>query len=681
MYDTNTTLVSQTTLPKFSQIAIDQVENAINEILSDNRKQLQHLLSTQHYSWNNLLYPLEALDDRLHQYWSLINHLHSVADNEALRNAYSTCLPLISEYSIEIGQNTALFEAVESIAKSEDFKQLTTAQQKAITNALRDFQLSGVHLPDDKKKIFKKLTRELSSLSNQFQQNTLDATQGWIKHISDEEQLAGLPEHARALAADTAKQRGFDRWLITLEPPSYLAIMQYADNRELREEVYTAQCTRASDQGPNAGKWDNSQIMIDIMEKRQQIAAMLNYQNFAELSLVPKMAESTTHVMSFLNELRDAGYKKAQQEAEELKTFAADQLGITDFQPWDVGYASEKLRQQLFDFSQEELRPYFPEPQVLNGLFNITQQLYGIKIKQRTDVDTWHPDVKFFELYDESGTLRGQCYFDLYARLNKRGGAWMDDCRGRRKLDGATQTPIAFVNCNFSPPIGEEPSLFTHEEVLTVFHEFGHALQHLLTTVDVADVAGISGVAWDAVELPSQFFENWCWQADAIPLIAKHYKTGEALPDNLLQKMRSAKNFQSAIFMMRQLEFALFDFRLHSEFDKEKPNQIQTILDEVRQDVCVLPIVPFNRFQNGFSHIFGGGYSAGYYSYKWAEVLSSDAFSKFEEEGIFNADTGRQFLHNILEKGGSEDAMDLFVKFRGRKPTIDALLRHEGIKP
>ncbi|KRT56689.1 M3 family metallopeptidase, partial [endosymbiont of Ridgeia piscesae] len=514
---------------------------------------------------------------------------------------------------------------------------------------------------------------------SKYEENLLDATNAWSKRIDDPEALAGLPESALALAKQTAEQRGTSGWLLTLEFPSYLPVMSYADDRELRREVYEAFATRASDQGPHDKAFDNSELMEQILALRHEQAQLLGFANYAERSLARKMARSTDAVMAFLHDLAERSRPQAQRELEELRLFAREEHGILELQAWDIGYYSEKLRQHRHNISQEELKPYFPETKVVPGMFAVVEQLYGIQIKAIEGVDSWHPDVRFFEIRDADGQLRGQFYLDLYARPKKRGGAWMDDCASRFFTDQLDQTPVAYLTCNFSPPVGEQPALFTHDEVETLFHEFGHGLHHLLTRIDYPAVAGINGVAWDAVELPSQFMENFCWEREALNLISGHWETGEPIPDDLYQRMKAAKNFQSAMQMVRQLEFSIFDFRIHREYEPAHGGRIYEILDEVRQQVSVVIPPTWNRFAHGFSHIFAGGYAAGYYSYKWAEVLSADAFSLFEERGTFDAETGRAFLQEILEQGGSKQAMELFTAFRGREPQIDALLRHSGI--
>ncbi|HFE38166.1 MAG TPA: M3 family peptidase, partial [Gammaproteobacteria bacterium] len=575
--------------------------------------------------------------------------------------------------------NDALFFAYQALQSSPEFAGYDVVQQKIINNAIRDFHLSGVDLPEEKKQRYKEIMQQLSNLTSKFDQNLLDATHAWSKLIPDESELAGLPDSVKKLAQQTAKNKGQEGWLLTLEFPSYYPVMLYADDRALREEMYRAYVTRASELGPNAGQWDNSEVMEAVMKLRHEAAVLLGFENYAQRSLATKMAQDTSQVMDFLYELVDKSLPVAKREYAELENYACEALGLTSLEAWDVPYASEKLRQHTYAISQEELKPYFFQENVLAGMFNVVNRLYGIRITETQGVDTWHEDVKFFTITDKQGNLRGQFYLDLYARPHKRGGAWMDECLTRMSIGGETQNPVAYLTCNFTPPVDDKPALFTHDEVNTLFHEFGHGLHHMLTKVDYPSVSGISGVPWDAVELPSQFMENWCWEKSALDSIAKHYETGASLPDELYKKMIAAKNFQSGMQMVRQLEFSIFDMRIHLADLSTGKAGIYDILREVRERVAVTKVPEFNRFAHGFSHIFAGGYAAGYYSYKWAEVLSADAFSRFEEEGVFNQDVGQRFLENILEKGGSEEPMDLFVAFRGRKPKIDALLRHSGI--
>jgi oligopeptidase A len=676
----NNPLLESRELPLFSRIKAEHVRPAITRILEDNRTAIAALLEPgKTYTWENLVDPLEDLDDRLNRAWSPVSHMNSVVNSDELREVYNACLPLLSEYATEVGQNEDLYQAYRSIAERPDFANLDTAQRKIIDNALRDFRLSGVDLPPDQKNRYKEIAQELSRLTSRFQDNLLDATHAWSKHIEDESLLSGLPESARLLARQTAAAQDKVGWVFTLEFPSYVAIMTYADDRELRREFYTAYTTRASDQGPTAGRFDNTEIMERILALRHEEAQLLGFHNFAELSLATKMAPSTDEVVAFLADLAGRSLPHARHDLEELRAFAGAQLGFHDLEVWDLSYASEKLRQHKFDLSEEEVRTYFPAPKVVSGMFAVVERLYGLRIRAVNGVDVWHPDVGFYEIQDSSGELRGAFYLDLYARPKKRGGAWMDECMTRRRMATKVQTPVAYLTCNFTPPTENEPALLRHDEVLTLFHEFGHGLHHLLTKVDHLGVSGIHGVEWDAVELPSQFMENFCWEPEALALVAAHYRTGEPLPQTLLDKMIAARNFQSGMQMVRQLEFSLFDFRIHREYDPALGGRIYPILDEVKKQVAVVIPPDFNRFPHSFSHIFAGGYAAGYYSYKWAEVLSSDAYSLFEEHGIFEPETGRSFMENILERGGSRKAMELFVAFRGREPRIDALLRHNGI--
>jgi len=676
----NNPLIGLEGLPPFSKIKPAHVVPALKAAIAECRAKIDEVLATKSYTWNDLVLPLEEADDKLSRLFSPVSHMNSVVNNDELREAYEQCLPLLSEYSTFVGQHQGLYDAYNALHNSDEFKTLTTAQQKTITNALRDFELSGIALKPEQQKRYGEISARLSELASKFGNNVMDATLAWQKHITDESELAGLPESALALGADTAKSKELEGWVFTLDFPSYLPIMTYADNRELREEFYTAFVTRASDQGPNAGEFDNSAIMSEELALRHELAELLGFNSYADMSLATKMAETPEQVFSFLEDLAAKSKPQAEQELAELTAYAKDKHGVTELAAWDYAYYGEKLKQEKYAISDEVLRPYFPANKVLSGLFTTVNRLFGISVKEVTEFDTYHPDVRFFEIYDNSNTLRGRFYLDLYARDRKRGGAWMDDCMGRKvRANGELQTPVAYLVCNFNKAVGDKPALFTHNEVTTLFHEFGHGIHHMLTQVDAAPVAGINGVAWDAVELPSQFLENWCYEEEALSFISGHYETDEPLPKELLDKLLAAKNFQSGMQMLRQLEFSLFDFTIHHTYKAGEPCHIQATLDEVRSKTAVVKAPAFNRFQHGFSHIFAGGYSAGYYSYKWAEVLSADAFSKFEEEGIFNPATGEAFLKNILEKGGSEEPMELFKKFRGREPQVDALLRHSGI--
>ena len=667
-------------LPVFSQIEPSQIKARAEQLIALCTAEIEAVVKEPNPGWQSLIVALEENQDELAKFWSPVSHLNSVKNSPELREAYESCLPLLSDFSTYEGQHEGLYQAYLTLSHSAEYTTLTTAQQKVIQNALRDFKLSGIGLSDEKKQRYGEIQSRASDLASSFSNNTLDATQAWFKHIEDESLLAGLPEDAKLAAAEAATQKELSGWVFTLEFPSYIAILTYADNSELRAELYQAYCTRASDQGPTAGQFDNTAIIEETLALRHELAQLLDFNNAAEESLATKMAESPAQVLEFLADLARRAKPQALQDLAGLKAFVKAEFDSDELNAWDVTYYSEKLKQAKYSISDEALRPYFPETKVVPGLFNVLNKLFGINVKQREGVDVWHPDVSFYDIFDAKGELRGSFYLDLYARAKKRGGAWMDDCQGRRwKADGSLQHPVAYLTCNFNKPVGGKPALFTHDEVVTLFHEFGHGLHHMLTQVDASAVAGISGVAWDAVELPSQFLENWCWQPEALALISGHYQTGEALPQDMLEKMLAAKNFQSALFLVRQLEFALFDFRLHAEYDPALGGRVQQILDDVRQQVCVILPPRFNRFQHGFSHIFAGGYGAGYYSYLWAEVLSADAFGRFEEEGIFNAAVGQDFLHCILEKGGSAEPMELFKAFRGREPSNAALLRHMGI--
>ncbi|MUL19128.1 oligopeptidase A [Aliivibrio fischeri] len=674
-------LLTFTDLPPFSQIKPEHIQPAVEQAIADCRAKIEEVLASDVTpSWESIIVPLAETDDRLSRIWSPVSHLNSVKNSEAWREAYEACLPELSEYGTWVGQHKGLYEAYKSIKESEAFASLSQAQQKTIIDELRDFDLSGIGLPADQQKRYGEISKRSSELSSNFSNNVLDATMGWSKHITDEKELSGLPESAMAAAKAAAEAKEQDGWLLTLEMPSYLPVMTYCDNKPLRKEIYEAFVTRASDRGPNAGKWDNSAIMEEELQLRHEIARLLGFGSYSDKSLATKMAESPTQVLGFLNDLATKAKPQGEREVEELKAFVKEEFGIDELDLWDITYYSEKLKQKLYQISDEELRPYFPESKAVSGLFEVLNRLFGMTVVEREGVDVWHESVRFFDIFDSTNTLRGSFYLDLYAREHKRGGAWMDECRVRRLTqEGELQTPVAYLTCNFNKPVGGKPALFTHDEVVTLFHEFGHGIHHMLTQIDVASVSGINGVPWDAVELPSQFLENWCYEEEALAFISGHYETGEPLPKEMLDKMLAAKNFQSAMFILRQLEFGLFDFTLHTNFDPELGGRVLETLAEVKAKVAVLPSVEWNRFSHSFGHIFAGGYSAGYYSYLWAEVLSADAFSRFEEEGIFNTETGQSFLNNILEMGGSEEPMELFKRFRGREPQVDAMLRHAGI--
>ncbi|MCD6039287.1 MAG: prlC [Gammaproteobacteria bacterium] len=666
-------------LPTFSNIQPTSIEPALKQLIAQNRTTLNTLLKQCIYTWDNFMEPLEEMDNQLSHLWSPVSHLHAVAESDALRAAYNACLPLLTEYHTELMQNESIYKAIQSIAESPAYINFNAAQRKVVDNALRDFKLAGVHLPPSEKARFAELQKQANKLSTRFSENILDSTHAWTLHITDPEALLGLPDQILKIAAQTAQQRELEGWVLTLDYSCYSTVMKNLAHRELRWLIYEAYVTRASDQGPNAGQWDNTKIMEDILKTRHEIANLVGFRNYADYSLATKMAKKPERVLQFLNDLVSKSKPAAIKEIQELTDFAKALDNIERLEAWDLAYYSEKLRQTKLALIEDDLRAYFPITKVLEGMFIVVNKLYGIKIIERHGIDVWHPNVQFFEIYDEKEILRGYFYTDLYARSHKRDGAWMDECQTRRRLaDGTVQLPIAFLTCNFTRPLNNDSALLTHEDVQTLFHEFGHCLHHLLTQVDYAAVSGINGVPWDAVEFPSQFFEHWCWEKEVLTLISAHIETGEPLPDMLYNKLLSAKNFQPGMHMLRQLEFALFDFRVHREYDPSKELQVQAVLDEVREVASVIHLPAFNRFQHSFSHIFAGGYAAGYYSYKWAEVLSCDAYAPFTKKGIFDPATSRAFL-NILEQGGVYDPMELYVAFRGQEPSIEALLEQSGL--
>jgi oligopeptidase A len=667
------TLLTFSGLPPFNHLPINDIEPGVQQLLKESRDRLQQILAQPQPSWENTVVPLEQMQHRIARTWSPVGHLNGVMNSEELRAAYNACLPLFSAWHAELGQNEALFKAYQHIRQREA-NQLNSAQLKLLDNALRDFRLSGVALPAEHKTRYRQLVEQLSQTQSKFDEHVLDATNAWSRHITDEADLRGLPApiKARARAAAEAKQQA--GWLFSLDAPNYMAVMSHAENEALRREFYQAWVTRASDQGAHT-EWDNSTLIEEIMQLRHELAQLVGFDNYAKYSLATKMATSVDEVMDFLNQLARDSKPFAQRELEELKAFAG-----RDLNAWDVAFYSERMKQQRFNLSEEELRPYFPVPQVLQGLFELASRLYNIKIVERKDVEKYHPDVQFFDIFNKEGAQRGSFYVDLYARPKKRGGAWMDDCVGRMHFGSATYLPVAYLVCNFMPPAAEDkPALLTHSEVVTMFHEFGHGLHHMLTRVDYPSVAGINGVPWDAVELPSQFMENFAWQQEVLPLISKHVDTGVSLPEVYLQRLLETRTYQSGLQTVRQLEFALLDFRLHAEYDSTRGSRLMQITKEVRSQVAVINPPEFNRFPHSFSHIFSGGYAAGYYSYKWAEVLAADAFSAFEEQGVFNPQTAQRFASAILERGGSRDAMEAFVEFRGRKPEIEPLLKQLGL--
>ena len=656
------------------------IQPAIEHLISENRSEIKQLSAQQRPDWDNLIKPLSLLNDRLDKAWSPVRHLNSVKSSPELRDAYNSCLPLLSEYSTEISQNRDLYRGYRSIADSAEFAGFDSARQKAVTDALLHFRLGGVELDGKDAARYQQLQKDLSELQSSFENNLLDATQAWQYLTEDKTELQGLPEYALAMLRQLAEQKDLTGYRVTLDMPCYLAVITYADNRELRKAIYEAYVTRASDQGITDKIWNNATNMLAIVAKRQEKAKILGFDNYAAYSLETKMASSVDQVIEFLNDLAQRSRQAAIDEVGERQAYVESLGFVGELEAWDYGYYGEKLKQDRYRITDEDLKPYFSDNQVISGLFDIVTKLYGVRISAVTkDIDRWDDTVGFYQIDDHQGQAIGYFFLDLYARENKRGGAWMDECVNRYHIDDTIQLPVAYLTCNLTPPLGDEPALFTHDEVITLFHEFGHGLHHMLTRVDVPDVAGINGVEWDAVELPSQFMENFCWEREALQMFARHYQTGEPLPDTLFERMMAARNFQSALQMLRQIEFSLFDIRLHQLADINSVVQIQSVLDDVRAEISVVKTPVINRFQNGFSHIFAGGYAAGYYSYKWAEVLSADAFAAFEEEGIFNPETGQRFLRCVLEQGGSRPAMESFCCFRGREPQIDALLKHSGI--
>ncbi len=658
-------------LPRFAEFKSEHVAPAIERLLAENRGLVDDLRKQGAApDWDNFIAPLDDANERLRRAWGQVAHMNAVMNSPQLRDAYNVTLPLITQYFSELAQDEALYRKYKMIRASDKFQHLTVAHRKVIDNELRDFRLGGAELPSDEKTRFKQVVEKLARLSSKFNDNLLDATNAFELIVTDRNRLAGIPDDALEAAADAAGQG----WKFTLHMPSYLPVMQYAQNRALREQLYRAYVTRAAEFGKP--EWDNTAIIVDILRLRREQSRMLGLDSFAELSLQPKMAESPQQVLDFLEELAKRARPYAQRDLAELGEFAARQLGLENLQPWDVAYASERLRVERYAFSDQEVKQYFPEQQVLLGMFGVVESLYGLQISP-DEAPRWHEDVRFFSIRNRGGELVGQFYLDLFARPSKRGGAWMDDAITRRRKKSGVQTPVAYLNCNFTAPLSGKSALFTHDEVITLFHEFGHGLHHLLTQVEVLGVSGINGVEWDAVELPSQFMENFCWEWEVLKHLTAHVDTGEALPRALYDKMLAAKNFQSGLQTLRQVELSLFDMRLHAEPGSE--SNIQQVVDEVRREVSLFNPPAFNRFQHSFSHIFAGGYAAGYYSYKWAEVLSADAWSAFEETGTLNPATGRRYREAILESGGTRPAMESFKAFRGREPRIDALLRHQGM--
>jgi len=679
---TTNPLLDFSDLPRFDTVQPEHVKPAIETLLTEGRALIERLTAdSTPATWADFA---GALADGLEPFgraWGVVGHLHSVNDVPTWREAYNEMLPEVSRFYAELGQNLKLFEKYKALRESAEYASLSVEQKKVIDNEVRDFRLSGAELPEDQKPRFQAIMEELSQLSAKFAENLLDATNAFAEIVTDEALLAGLPDDAKAAAKGAAEKAGVEGWRFSLQAPSYGPVMQYADNRELRARLYRAYATRAAEfhDGTSKPEWDNTPIIQRMLELRLEDAKMLGYNNFAEVSLAPKMADSPAQVLAFLRELAAKAKPFAAKDIAELRAFARDELGLSDFQPWDAAYVSEKLLQKRYAFSEQEVKQYFTEPKVLGGLFQVIESLFTVKVKPDT-APVWHEDVRFYRLETPAGDLVGQFYLDLYARETKRSGAWMDEARARRRTADGIQKPIAYLNCNFSRPVGGKPATFTHDEVTTLFHETGHGLHHLLTRGEELGVSGIHGVEWDAVELPSQFLENYCWEWEVLQDMTAHVDSGAPLPRALFDKMLAARNFQSGMQTVRQLEFSLFDILLHSSFDPAGPKAVLDLLNEVRQEVAVLVPPEWHRFPNSFSHIFGGGYGAGYFSYKWAEVLSSDAYAAFEEAGNpFDASVGKRFLDEILAVGGSRPAIESFKAFRGREPSVDALLRHSGM--
>jgi oligopeptidase A len=678
-------LLADDVLPAFSRILPEHVEPAIDALLADYRDDIAALTAPDApRDFATVMLTQERLEQRLSRAWAPVGHLHSVADSEALRQVYGPAEEKLTEHAIELGQNRALYAAVQALADAPDFATLPRPERALVEHALRDFTLSGVALEEPARSRYRDIGVELSKLSTEFSNAVLDATEAWQEHVTDERDLAGIPESGRAVLRQYAEDQKLAGYLVTLKQPSVQAVLGYADNRGLRERVYWAYQTRASDQGPYAGKFDNSERIEKIMALRHESAQLIGFRNAAEESLATKMAASPTEVMEFLHDLAARAKPVAQQELATLREFARDELKLDNLEPWDVGYVSEKLRQRQYALDEEQLKPYFPLPAVIDGLFALTSKLYGITLAARDDVDVWHPDVRYYDVRDADGRVFAGAYIDLYARNGKRGGAWMDVCRARFDDGEQRQLPVAFLTCNFPPPTGGKPALLTHDDVLTLFHEFGHGLHHLLTEIALPSIGGIDGVEWDAVELPSQFMENFGWNREALDLFARHYETGERLPDELFERMLAARHFQAGLFLVRQLEFALFDFTLHLEYDPAEGARTMGVLDEVRKQVAVLYPPAWQRFPHGFSHVFAGGYAAGYYSYLWAELLSADAFGAFEEQAgktgsAIDRSVGDRFRREVLSVGASRPALESFIAFRGRKPEPEALLRSHGL--
>ncbi len=670
-------------LPAFDRILPEHAEPALDAVLAENRARLAALLARTRDdaaapTWETLIEPLDDMYDRLARSWGPVSHLFGVTNTAAWRKAYNACLPKLTAYELELSQNEELCRAYERLATSPGYAALSPSRRKVVKDALRDFRLSGVALAAGDKARFKELALRLSELQSKFEENLIDSVQAWSKHVPDEATLAGMTEQGKAAARTKAAAKGLPGFRLTLDFPSFDAVISYADDRELRRELYEAYATRASDRGPLAGKYDNTALMEEIVATRHEQSRLLGFASYAEVSLATRMAESPDEVEKFLLDLNARARPRALAELDELRALARETGGVADLSPWDTAYYSEKLKERKLGFSEDELRPYFPAAQVLSGMFALVERLYGIRVERTEGLSVWHPDVTTYALRDGAGEEIGQFFLDPYARDDKRGGAWMDECVGRRRTGASAVRPVAYLTCNFAPPLAGQPALLNHDEVVTLFHEFGHGLHHLLTRVDEGAVSGIRGVARDAIELPSQFMENWCFDERTLRGLARQWQSGEVLPDALVRKLRASRTFQSALATVRQLEFGLFDLRLHRDYAPGRGARVLEVLDGVRREVSVLRPPEYNRMPNSFAHIFAGGYAAGYYGYKWAEVLSADAFAAFEESE-FAAETGQRFRETVLAQGGSREAMEIFVEFRGRKPSIEALLRQSGL--
>ena len=670
-------LLDFTGLPRFAEIKPEHVTPAVDALLAQNRALVARLTEDLGApTWKDFVQPLDDANERLSRAWGQVGHLNAVMNSPELREAYNGNLPKLTQYYSELSTDQGLFARFKALRASPAFDELSVEQKKVLNNELRDFRLGGAELPEAERAHYMELSEKLSSLTSRFSDNLLDATNAFAHYAQGPDDVRGIPADVLEAAAEAATKDGEPGWKFTLHAPSYVPVMQYAESRALRETMYRAYVTRASEFGKP--EWDNTPLMAEILKLRRELAALLEFSSYAAYSLEPKMAENPQQVLDFLHQLADKAKPYAERDLEELREFAARELRLADLQAWDVGFVSEKLRVARYAFSEQEVKQYLPEYQVLPGMFKLVAMLYGLSITP-AKAPTWHEDARFYRITDRAGELIGHFYTDLYARPSKRGGAWMDDAITRRRKGASMQTPVAYLNCNFSPPVAGRPALFTHDEVITLFHEFGHGLHHLPTQVEELGVSGINGVEWDAVELPSQFMENFCWEWDVLRHMTRQVETGEPLTRQLFDKMLAAKNFQSGLQTVRQIEFALFDMLLHHTFDPTGERSLGQLLDQVRQRVAVIFPPDFNRFPNSFSHIFAGGYAAGYYSYKWAEVLSADAYSLFEEGGVLNPETGARFRREILGVGGSRPALDSFIAFRGRAPSIDALLRHNGM--